>query len=142
MKKNKHQISSSKNILLLFVFLLSACEKKEDDFNYSENKVELVLLSPQSNQIVTFSNNITVNGRVSYVRPLHGYSVEIKKDIPSGEVLFQRFRHTHSTAIDIWEQWENSLTSTNDLVVLLTIHKDHTNSNNEIFEYKIQAVYE
>jgi len=107
-------------IAVASVFIYS-CNKSED--NSPVNTASLTVVSPVPNQEFSTGDTVHIHGTATNVVALHGYHTYILNR--SGDTLFEADEHNHAVQLDIDQEWIDTLSTPQDLSVVVSATIDH-----------------
>lgn len=121
-----------RNLLLTITSILLmgaiACQKKEE-VTVQPEKVTVTVTSPTEGQVVRKGETLNIIANISYITQMHGYIVRIVDPI-TGQLYYQAEGHTHGDAVNIDEQWTDSISTSTQLQLEITAVIDH--NKNEV----------
>ena len=112
-----------KNLPILFVLLLAACQK-EDNTPVQPSQVTTSVISPQEGQVVRKGDTLNIEANISYISKLHGYVLNIV-NTANNEIVYTTSEHGHNDNFSIKEQWVDTLSAPATLKLEITTEITH-----------------
>ncbi len=112
-------------VIILFI-AFSGCQK--DNYTPQPNKVKINISSLYDGQYIHNRDTVWLEGKISYISNLHGYSIVLKNKEQNKE-LFAYYEHTHNNEVSFKKYWINTLTDSTNLLLLITGEIDHDGNN-------------
>jgi hypothetical protein len=130
-------------IYVLVVFVFTFCKKDHDHEDHdhdTEKKISLNWAQPAEGSTIKFGDTLRIEGTATHTTEMHGYEVAIYKASDTLTVVYPSSEHAHGTVLKIDKKWLCGLSDSTKLLVKLTIARDHSGKNNEVFRRTIWAV--
>ncbi|OSZ79593.1 hypothetical protein CAP35_15490 [Chitinophagaceae bacterium IBVUCB1] len=112
--------------VILVCTMLVGCQK--DNNKPQPDKVQISVSSLYNGQVFRKGDTIHIDGKISYISSLHGYSIVLKNKQLNKE-LFTHYEHTHSNEVPFSKSWVNTLADSTDLFLVITGEIDHDGNN-------------
>ncbi len=115
-------------IFILLAGLLS-CQKKETTIAVPDD-LQINISTPTEGAVYKKGDNVAIKADILYISQLHGYIVQITDE--DGTILFETEGHSHGDKITIEEYWNDTLSYSANLNLLLTAVVDHDENQKTI----------
>lgn len=110
-------------VIIAGAIAFASCQK-HDDTPAQPDKVVITITSLQDGQAFKKGDTVKMQGLISYVSQLHGYEMKLMSKKTSKE-LFYYYEHTHSDKVSFSQNWVDTLSTADSLVLTLTAEIDH-----------------
>lgn len=110
-------------VIIAGAIAFASCQK-HDDTPAQPDKVVITITSLQDGQAFKKGDTVKMQGLISYVSQLHGYEMKLMSK-KTGKELFYYYEHTHSDKVSFSQNWVDTLSTADSLVLTLTAEIDH-----------------
>lgn len=112
-----------RNIGILAVLLLAACQK-QDDTPVQPSMVVTSITSPYQGQQLHKGDTLNIEADINYISKLHGYVLRVINQ-NTNDVLYITEEHEHSDKFSIREKWVDTLSAPASLMLQITTEITH-----------------
>ncbi|MFY0642877.1 MAG: hypothetical protein JXR19_00265 [Bacteroidia bacterium] len=111
------------SILALTFLMLSSC--KEDESMNPQNDITINFAEPVASTMYGQGDTVYINGMISADMEMHGYEISLVNTSNNNTEVFNKHAHEDGLMFHIHEMWVNDVNSHSDMVLTITIDKNH-----------------